>query len=508
MRSHKVLVKVYEFEGLEGLLLRGLVMFCRSLRGWQCFVCGQTKLPRKGWTKLEYYDTVTIMNGEKSGNVPTSMNLYGAVTSEALNAIDREAKLTVDDVAWLKQFQVDPNVEWLANANSLIVTGSRTINTGQGENVVALLRRSEAGEILGEIETNVVGIVSARREFLASLKGLSTDSLLKLATERPTLIPLNTFVSTQRILHNAGLNGAKIINSRPSSIRIGPIKAKARIENAASLGLDPAKIFNEYAGSFSLAPKTFADRYNHFVALGLNARKIVNDHSVAIGYAQESVTNMYNNLATQGIDPVKALDAFAESLGLSIDTYNDRFNNFITLGLDAKKLLNKHSVAIGYTKESIGEKFDTFNYFGLSPIVIIDKQPSVIGSAPETVMLKILLLERTGHWETIRGLWNAGKSLNLLVLPFESLAISWALNPAEFTPQVKRIRHQMLNIGLANTADRKSFLRTHLGLNSEYMPNDFAQNNEFLKNLGEIAVFWAMREIGNLQRKKLTSRLA
>ena len=98
-------------------------------------------------------------------------------------------------------------------------------------------------------------VVEARKKFV-ELIGIKPETIKEVQNHRQTLIPLDTFILTQRTMYNFGLDAVKIVNSLPSTIGLAPESIKDKIDNLTILGLDAVKIVNSHPATLGYAPES------------------------------------------------------------------------------------------------------------------------------------------------------------------------------------------------------------------------------------------------------------
>ena len=121
--------------------------------------------------------------------------------------------LTVADRDWLASFGVDPS--WssddavTAELNEIIAIGSLHIDEDSND---------------GDYQQ----IVLARERFFEFV-GIEPKTVEAFQNTNPTLIPLDTFISTQRVISELGLDAGKIINTLPAAISYAPESVRAKV---------------------------------------------------------------------------------------------------------------------------------------------------------------------------------------------------------------------------------------------------------------------------------------
>ena len=181
--------------------------------------------------------------------------------------------LTPKDQGWLDSYGVDP--AWQNDAalrqslNELIVIGSLRLDESVNQD-----RWQE--------------IVSARISFF-NFVGMTDDFIEDYQLNHPTIIPLDTFIGTQRVMNSLDLDAARIVNALPATISYAPESVREKMANLTALGLDAARVVNASPATISYAPESVREKMANLTALGLDAARVVNASPAAIHYAPESV---------------------------------------------------------------------------------------------------------------------------------------------------------------------------------------------------------------------------
>ena len=293
-------------------------------------------------------------------------------------------ELTLDDQSWLYSFGVDPSWQddptLAVELNELIRMGSERINESYDE-------------------SQHQQIILAREKFFGFV-GIDAETLRAFRQVNPTIIPLDTFISTQRVMHNLGLDAVKIINTQPSAIGLAPESVRAKVDNFTALGLDAVKIINTLPSVIGLAPESVRAKVDNFTALGLDAVKIINTLPSAIGYAPESV--------------------------------RAKVDNFTALGLDAVKIINTQPVALSYAPESVRAKLRLLELstkvlqWEFTAKELIEEFPVILGFSTKKLQIlrRIAATHLTDDARSIQP-----KSLkSKLVIPLEKYLLSIQLD--------------------------------------------------------------------------------
>ena len=269
---------------------------------------------------------------------------------ESSNEVQFSQELTIlgqDDRQWLEAYGADPT--WVDDPelskllNYTIITGSLRLDEPVNQD-----RWQE--------------VVSARRSFLEFI-GLSAELIDSFQVEHPTIIPLDTFIGTQRVMHSWSLDAAKLVNANPTAIGFAPESVREKMANFTALGIDAAKLVNANPSAIGFAPESVREKMANFTALGIDAAKLVNANPSAINFAPESV--------------------------------REKMSNFTALGIDAPKLVNAMPSAINFAPESVREKMANFAALDIDAAKLVNAMPSTINFAPESVRTKMLFLRRS-----------------------------------------------------------------------------------------------------------------
>ena len=177
--------------------------------------------------------------------------------------------LTKEDEQWLSSYGVDntwtKDPEQFKSLNDTVNLGSFRLNEPENRE-----KRQD--------------VISARRDFLKSI-GLSAKIIDAYQTEYPALIPLDTFIGTQRVLHPLGIAAARLINAYPAAINYAPESVREKMANYTSLGIDAAKLINAMPAAINYAPDSVREKMANYTSLGIEAVKLINAYPAAINYA-------------------------------------------------------------------------------------------------------------------------------------------------------------------------------------------------------------------------------
>ena len=248
--------------------------------------------------------------------------------------------LRTSDQLWMAKFGASANWQddpfLLDKLQALVVLGSQRINDSDNE-----LQHHE--------------IVDAREQFFkfVGIQPTVIEALRKVSTD---LTPIDTFIGTQRVMYDLGLDAVKIINGCPSAISYGPQSVREKVTNLTDLGLDAIKIINGFPSAISYAPQSVREKVLNLTDLGLGAVKIINRLPSVIGLSIESVREKVTNLTDLGLDAVKIINGCPSALGFALESVREKVTNLTDLGLDAVKIINGFPSALGFALESVREK--------------------------------------------------------------------------------------------------------------------------------------------------------
>ena len=298
--------------------------------------------------------------------------------------------LTAEDQEWLSSYGVDPSWQddqrLVEELTLLIATGSRRLDEPENQTIEAHTQ-----------------IMTAREKFFRFV-GVSDETLsfFMVESNHPTIIPLDTFIGTQRMFAQYDLNASKVINKFPSALGYAPETVKEKLDNLTTLGLNATKVINTKSSALGYAPETIKEKLDNLTTLGLDATKIINKFPQTIGLAPETIKEKIDNLTTLGLNTTKVINTHPGALGLAPETVKEKLDNLTALGLDAAKVINTSPSAIGLAPESVKAKIDNLSTLGLDATKVINKFSGTLSLAPETVKNKMKFLSRSTkllQWE-------------------------------------------------------------------------------------------------------------
>lgn len=221
-----------------------------------------------------------------------------------------EFQLTTDDQAWLASFGVDRSwqddprrVNWLSET---IATGSRRLDEPETQTTEAYTE-----------------IIDAREEFMR-FANIPDEALSIFKSISPTIIPLDTFINTQRTMSQLGLDVVKVISTSPLAIGYAPETVRAKFKFLTEFGLNAVKIINAYPATIGYGSESIRAKFDNLTELGIDAAKVINTNPATINYAPETVKSKFNNLTELGLDAAKVINVFPAAVNLALESVRDK----------------------------------------------------------------------------------------------------------------------------------------------------------------------------------------
>lgn len=203
-------------------------------------------------------------------------------------------------------------------------------------------------------------IISARLEFLSFLGIDETTLETSQDTDKnPAIVPLDTFIATQRIMFLSGLDSPKIARSTKSALYYAPESVQEKIDNLNKIGLDAAKVINVWPAALNCAPETVRKKVANLVELGIDAVKVINALPSAIGYAPESVQQKIDNLTVLGLNVPKVINDYPPTIGYAPETIQAKVRfisqsvNLLQWQHSAQELVNEFPMVLGFSKQKL-----------------------------------------------------------------------------------------------------------------------------------------------------------
>jgi hypothetical protein len=327
-------------------------------------------------------------------------------------SITPECALVPADQEWLSAFGVDAS--WQDDEavqdelRKVIATGSRHLHSSSAEDLKA--------------ET-----YAARERFL-EFSGISPETIAAVRARSPALIPLDTFIATQREMSALGLNAPSLIRTSPGTVCLAPESVRRKVENLDDLGVDGAAAINILPSVLGLAPESVQRKVAEFAALGIKVPRALNDYPVLLGgnpkdfkarmehlrqqgfdvsrivktapivlsYEPERLKAKVANLRRLNLDPIKIVKSYPTVFSLAPESVAAKVANLSDLGLDAVRLVNAAPSLIGLAPKSVAAKVENLSNLGLDAPKIIQAFPKILTLAPESVAAKLTNLKALG----------------------------------------------------------------------------------------------------------------
>ena len=203
-----------------------------------------------------------------------------------------ELILVEQDKEWLDSFRIDyeGNTEYSdKKLQEIIRIGSIHINEDTNKETKATIMQARYDFYYGYL-----GVENEDHPLRKSF-----DSFIN--TTNKCIIPIDTFINTQRTLSELGVDGAKVVNKLPTALCYAPDSVREKMEKFAELGIDGAKVVNKHTVAIGLAPESVRKKMQNFTELGIDGAKVVNKYPSAIGFAPESVRIKFRTLKHAGV---------------------------------------------------------------------------------------------------------------------------------------------------------------------------------------------------------------
>lgn len=329
--------------------------------------------------------------------------------------------LSIHDKNWYDKLAVEPlTARQLYGLNQLIDTGSE--------------------QIRGNTHSNTVeAIVYARQVFFEDVLGWGDEhhalynTYQKIAARKEPLVPIDTVVGTQRILHKYDIDALHALKLNPQLLSQGPRSITQKIENLYSLGLD--------------------------------ASRIVNASPILLNYSPDNVRAKVENLTASGLDAMRIIPMAPNILSLSQQSVLAKIQNFQALGLDATEVIHGSPNSLTFSIENIQAKVKNLSNLGLDAVSIVTAWPSTFSYSRESIQLKFALLHRYNVFDLHPELYDDTVFIvNILTTPLASLFSSLPhMQPEHLTKQlVDHADSFMAKQGATTEGERKEYVNEHV----------------------------------------------
>jgi len=273
--------------------------------------------------------------------------------------------LTEADFPWLEYFYCQlpspKNKEvWLEHLNHIISIGSISIK--------------DAGTVS---ETQ---ILKAREYFFSLLLDIENETLTRFKEDNhPWMMPLDTFVLTQRELFQQGIDGPTVINDCPPILGLTPESAREKLNNLASLGIDVPYVINNCPPILGLTPESARERLDILKSAGIDdVPKIINDCPKILIYTPELVKERLDNLKSAGIDVPKVINACPTILDLPPELVKERLDNLKSAGIDVPKVINACPTILHIKPEFVRKTLNILKIAGIDGPKFINDNPHTL----------------------------------------------------------------------------------------------------------------------------------
>lgn len=328
-----------------------------------------------------------------------------------------ETRLTEADQLWLARFGVDPswqdNPEAVADINGLIELGSMHINGI-------------------ESEASPLAIEEARERFMAFV-GIENETITKLRINSPRLVPLDTFIQTQRTMYSAGLDGPRVVSLFPRVMGLAPESVSAKIDNLDTLGLDASKVINSQPSLISHAPESIELKFNVMDNLGLNATKVINGFPAVLTRSPKYIKQKVNFMEGLGLDAIKVINSQPSVISYAPESIEKRVKNLDKLGLDASKVIVGLPSILSKSEQTIHKRLNLIEGYARvlkwrgSAKDLVETYPAIL--AFDRKKLKVFARIAADHIFASERQAKSREVANALFVPLEQYIIALAEAP-------------------------------------------------------------------------------
>jgi hypothetical protein len=286
--------------------------------------------------------------------------------------------LDVDDAEWLAGF--DPEAAkslpfLMAGLNRLVEVGSR-----HADNI------SPQDKAM---------IYEAREQFYRTV-GFDDDQLCGIRKTYPSLTPVDTFVSAQRVYHANGISGSRVIKTMPQLLYYDGVTVEERMEVLGSVGIDIRHAVSKYPNILTLAPDFLRHKLHDMSELGLDVVKMGRVWPSGLGHSIDHIRSRLDAFEQAGIDGAKAINTAPNIMSISVEAIAQKIEDLGRMDLDAVQVVKTHPNLLALPSEKLFARMKELESIGVTPRHI-SKQPSLLGYDPEKIAKKIGYLQRLGN---------------------------------------------------------------------------------------------------------------
>ncbi|CAN5195089.1 hypothetical protein BH09PAT3_BH09PAT3_2990 [soil metagenome] len=212
----------------------------------------------------------------------------------------------------------------------------------------------------------------------------------------PNGIPLETFISSQRLLQTRGIDIVRVLTHRPFLFAISPQKLNDNLGLLDEFGIDVSSSVNRNPALLSYNHESLRRIWETLHASGLGRQAPFILAEPARTLKPEHLQSRISLLQSRGLDVPKIIGKQSSILNIGTVELAKRFQTLEELGLDVHKVVSAMPPILCLKPESFAAKIATLRSAGLDPIRVINTVPALIGLAPEAITRKVTLLSEHG----------------------------------------------------------------------------------------------------------------
>mgnify|MGYP006136739667 CR=1 FL=1 len=287
----------------------------------------------------------------------------------------RSLSLDVYDTEWLSDFNPDIAENFpllMDDLNELLVAGSI-----HADNVSPFDKAMIRG---------------ARERFYRTI-GFDDEELERLKEIYPSLTPVDTFVSSQRVYYANGIPGSRVIKTMPQLLYYAGAAVAERMEVLTTEGIDIRYAVSKYPNILTLAPGSLRQKLQTMSQLGFDVAKIGRVWPSGLGHSMDQIRSRLDAFEQVGIDGAKAINTAPNIMSISVDSIGHKIEDLGRMGLDAIQVIRTHPNLLALPSEKLFDRMKELEKIGVKP-EHISRQPSLLGYDPEKIAKKIDYLQR------------------------------------------------------------------------------------------------------------------
>ena len=303
---------------------------------------------------------------------------YAEAVSGIVKGTERDP-LSVLDGKLLKHLGVEhPEESWLEVANQALAAGSENMaKAGRAD------RRT---------------IFAAREFLMRDLLSLDDDSYKSFTRKFPNLVPLDSFIGTNRLLFGMGARIAR----RLHKVNYGPEKTREKVNFTGGMGLDPQRMASVDISVFGNSLEAFAAAIDDVEEEGFN-RTVLNRSPQLVGYSHRKRVQVLREMhGTHGANTEAVVRAFP------IRLVSDRNREEIRVA------------AVQHVIESVGWQFSAWE--------LVDKQPTVASLGAANLLARAGIIAAFSDTQM-----PLSRLARLMTVPTDSLLLAAAAGVSPLT---------------------------------------------------------------------------